>query len=909
MKAGMRQWMLRAGRLVSALALAAASRADGAAERRSAAWSPTRRPAQPLEAARVILTGPNRIETTNREGRYPSATSRPAAIRCACSASATGPPPTPPTWRRARRSTLDFALDRRAGPARRDRHHRHRRAAQARGRQRGRHHRRGEGRRGGADHRVRQPDLRPRGRRPGAQEQRHHRHRHPDPDPRLQQRLALQRAALLPRRHPDGERRHLEHARHRRLRRRASAPAPSRINDLNPDDIEDIEIVKGPAAATLYGIQASNGVVRITTKRGRAGPAALEPLQRSWARSPTTTPTRSTSTAATPRRPARLRRLLHPAVRAGRLCTQTSVEPYSPLNDPGHPPAQGRLPAAVRRQRLGRQRGGDLLRVGRLRERGRRLPAARVRGGLDPRAARRRARRTSSGPTRSRSSASGPTSAPTSRERRPAGHARLRLQQHPLRRERQQLPDHHRQRRGQRHPAGHQPRLVLHPRRAVRRAGQPGHRAVHRRAHRQLAAASLAHDPGHARLRRGQPDRRPVLPHRPGGGLPPRTATGVRIDNRFQISQTSVDLGGHRPVQALPGPGVQDLGRAASSSATWPAAPSPAGAACRAGSRDHHRRRRRPRPQDTTVESRSLGSYVEEEIELQGAAVRHRRPPLRRQQRLRQELQRHGLSQGQRLLAGLGRAVLRRRAGSSTPCGCAARFGVSGPAAGHHRRPPVLQPRRRARRTARPQPASPSATWATPTSSRSGPASSRSGFDAALFNDRVSVEFTYYNKRTKDALIERNVVARRWAPPRPSSSTSGGSGTTASSWRSTPGSSTRPSFAWDLSLSGSVNDNKSGRAGRGGASRSSSASTSGTWRAIRWAASGLAPILGFDDANGDGIIDADEVTVGDDAVFRGSALPTKEASLNSAVTLFGGRVRLGTQFDYRGGHLIDNSIE
>ena len=49
-------------------------------------------------------------------------------------------------------------------------------------------------------------------------------------------------------------------------------PGPSRINDLDPDDIESIEIVKGPAAATLYGIQASNGVVRITTKHG-TGPA------------------------------------------------------------------------------------------------------------------------------------------------------------------------------------------------------------------------------------------------------------------------------------------------------------------------------------------------------------------------------------------------------------------------------------------------------------------------------------------------------------------------------------------------------------------------------------------------------------------------------------------------------------
>src|SRR5215204_397020 len=47
----------------------------------------------------------------------------------------------------------------------------------------------------------------------------------------------------------------------------------SRINDLNPDDIENIEIVKGPSAATLYGIQAANGVVLITTKKGTAGKA------------------------------------------------------------------------------------------------------------------------------------------------------------------------------------------------------------------------------------------------------------------------------------------------------------------------------------------------------------------------------------------------------------------------------------------------------------------------------------------------------------------------------------------------------------------------------------------------------------------------------------------------------------
>ena len=45
----------------------------------------------------------------------------------------------------------------------------------------------------------------------------------------------------------------------------------SRLNDINPEDIESIEVIKGPAAATLYGTEASNGVIQIITKRGAQG--------------------------------------------------------------------------------------------------------------------------------------------------------------------------------------------------------------------------------------------------------------------------------------------------------------------------------------------------------------------------------------------------------------------------------------------------------------------------------------------------------------------------------------------------------------------------------------------------------------------------------------------------------------
>ncbi len=47
--------------------------------------------------------------------------------------------------------------------------------------------------------------------------------------------------------------------------------ATNRIADLNPDEIEKIEVLKGPSAAAIYGTRANAGVIVITTKRGKAG--------------------------------------------------------------------------------------------------------------------------------------------------------------------------------------------------------------------------------------------------------------------------------------------------------------------------------------------------------------------------------------------------------------------------------------------------------------------------------------------------------------------------------------------------------------------------------------------------------------------------------------------------------------
>ena len=54
----------------------------------------------------------------------------------------------------------------------------------------------------------------------------------------------------------------------------------NRIADLNPNDIENIEVLKGASASAIYGSRASNGVVIITTRRGRSGERTIHTTQR-----------------------------------------------------------------------------------------------------------------------------------------------------------------------------------------------------------------------------------------------------------------------------------------------------------------------------------------------------------------------------------------------------------------------------------------------------------------------------------------------------------------------------------------------------------------------------------------------------------------------------------------------------
>lgn len=53
-------------------------------------------------------------------------------------------------------------------------------------------------------------------------------------------------------------------------------PVSYTINDINPNDIESIDVLKDASATAIYGVRGANGVIQITTKKGKAGKLTLD---------------------------------------------------------------------------------------------------------------------------------------------------------------------------------------------------------------------------------------------------------------------------------------------------------------------------------------------------------------------------------------------------------------------------------------------------------------------------------------------------------------------------------------------------------------------------------------------------------------------------------------------------------
>ncbi len=181
------------------------------------------------------------------------------------------------------------------------------------------------------------------------------------------------------------------------------------------------------------------------------------------------------------------------------------------------------------------------------------------------------------------------------------------------------------------------------------------------------------------------------------------------------------------------------------------------------------------------------------------------------------------------------------------------------------------------------------------------------GLDAALLHGRMTLEGTFFYKRTDDALVRREIA--------PSV------GGAISQFFNLGRVSNRGvefkldgrildgrTLAWDLTFSGSFIRNNLDQLGAGVAPITVGFSQrhvqgyplGGFWDV---------PILSSKDANGNGIIEPGEYVLGDTAVYSGSPIPTREFSLNSGISLFKNRFHIGTQFDYRGGHVVDNATE
>jgi TonB-linked SusC/RagA family outer membrane protein len=184
------------------------------------------------------------------------------------------------------------------------------------------------------------------------------------------------------------------------------------------------------------------------------------------------------------------------------------------------------------------------------------------------------------------------------------------------------------------------------------------------------------------------------------------------------------------------------------------------------------------------------------------------------------------------------------------------------------------------------------------------------GLDAAFLDERVTVAFTHYRNWTRDLLV------RQALPP---SAGAGESRFVNLGEARNVGFETSvvatvletPALAWDVSASGSHNRNELVDLGTLPDGRPTPVIEQG----IQWFVEGY-PLggywerpIGWEDLDGDGVLHPNEVAVGAEEAYHGSALPTRELALATTLTLLGGRLRLSARLDHRGGHKLRNLTE
>jgi outer membrane receptor protein involved in Fe transport len=180
------------------------------------------------------------------------------------------------------------------------------------------------------------------------------------------------------------------------------------------------------------------------------------------------------------------------------------------------------------------------------------------------------------------------------------------------------------------------------------------------------------------------------------------------------------------------------------------------------------------------------------------------------------------------------------------------------------------------------------------------------GADLELLNARVRLEATYYDRLSRDALINRPLASEFGIAARQENIGSVRNRGVEGAISATP--IDHGSTVWNVALSGSVNRNRLERIGAGIAFIGANVSAQSR-QGYPLVSAFARPILGYADANGNGIIEESELTIGDTLEYVGTTSPPRQVTLSSELALFGGRVRASTQFDHRGGATIVNFAE
>jgi TonB-linked SusC/RagA family outer membrane protein len=182
------------------------------------------------------------------------------------------------------------------------------------------------------------------------------------------------------------------------------------------------------------------------------------------------------------------------------------------------------------------------------------------------------------------------------------------------------------------------------------------------------------------------------------------------------------------------------------------------------------------------------------------------------------------------------------------------------------------------------------------------------GFESSVFTNRVHIDLTYYNKKTHDALINLPIAAS--AGPA-STSVLKNLGSISNSGLELTVNSTildRRSLGWDITIAASHNSNKILSIGTDSTGKSLPTIGTGTNRdSVGVSVNGFfARPFTFADANGDGIITPDEVTVNPNFQYVGYSVPRDIVSITNGFDLLNRHLRITALVDYKGGYSLFN---